>query len=142
MPYNDEDYRLASITRQKLCNETAKQSHDLRRWVGHANLLETLLKELYKTNAPGCERNKTSRNASLSERDSHEVVWTPLVSVQEINELETAAGGETDDLTSIVSLVPGSLDHSNRKGVKADIDSTSDSDSDSSSNTDSDTDLD
>jgi hypothetical protein len=46
MPFDAQIYRLASIARDKLCREAARDSHNLRCLVAHANLLDELLIEL------------------------------------------------------------------------------------------------
>lgn len=46
MPFDVQIYRLASIARDKLCREAARDSHNLRCLVAHANLLDELLIEL------------------------------------------------------------------------------------------------
>jgi hypothetical protein len=49
MPFDPHVYRLASVARDKLCREAARDSHNLRVLVAHANILDELLIEL---NAP------------------------------------------------------------------------------------------
>lgn len=81
-----QTYRIASTARSKLGREASRSDHNLRRLVGHANLLDTLMVEL-----ADAEReqeawfNESLRKQSKPETPRH-VQWIDTISEEEDEE--------------------------------------------------------
>lgn len=90
MPFDPHVYRLASIARNKLCREAARDSHDLRVLVAHANILDELLIELNAPRGTPTEHNGfdllPKSAAGRAERAERAVRRKVVVTVSEANE--------------------------------------------------------
>lgn len=88
-------YYLAHTARGKLSHEAAQADHELRRLVGHANLLDSLMLELAEAEAEQESWfNNSVRGAQKSER-AH-IQWADAV----VEEEEEEAYGESDSSES------------------------------------------
>lgn len=133
MPFDAQIYRLASIARDKLCQEASRASHDLRILVAHANLLDELLIEL---SAPrggpaehyGFDLLPQHVAKATTPRPSRPVIVTVIESSE--HELEDEGGFESSRHQTSHSTP------SNLPMLYHDVESDSDSGSDSDGNSD------
>lgn len=128
MPFDAQIYRLASIARDKLCREAAKDSHNLRCLVAHANLLDELLIELSAPRGGPAEYygfDLLPRPAPKATATTPRPARPIVVTVQESSEheLDDEAHSGSDSSSSGLPM----LYHD----IESDSDSGSDSDSNS-----------
>lgn len=94
-----QTYYLAHSARGKLSNEASRSDHRLRRLVGHANLLDSLMLELADAEAEQESWfNASVRGARKTEADRH-IQWADSV-VEEPEEDWRAEDGESDSSDS------------------------------------------
>ena len=97
-------YMVASTARSKLGREAGRADHNLRRLVGHANLLDSLMIELQEA-----EReqeawfNQSVRKASKPEEPRH-IQW--MDEITEMEEDESDSDSDMDDEEDILFEIP------------------------------------
>ena len=92
-----QTYMLAHIARGKLSKEASKPDHDLRRLVGHANLLDGLMLDL--SNAEQEQEswfNSTVSNATKPEEPKR-VQWADTIPEEVLDEEDEDSDSDSDD---------------------------------------------
>ena len=93
-----QTYMLAHIARGKLSKEAAKPDHDLRRLVGHANMLDNMMLDL--ANAEQEQEawfNNTVSNASKVSQEPKHVQWADTIPEEVVDEAEDSDSDSEDE---------------------------------------------
>ena len=93
-----QTYMLAHIARGKLSKEAAKPDHDLRRLVGHANMLDNMMLDL--ANAEQEQEawfNNTVSNASKVSQEPKRVQWADAIPEKVVEEEEDSDSDSDDE---------------------------------------------
>ncbi|KAL9099675.1 MAG: hypothetical protein Q9163_004864 [Psora crenata] len=99
-----QTYMLAHLARKQLSKEAARSDHDLRRLVGHANMLDSLMLDLaHAEQEQESWFNQTVRNASSPSEESKHIQWVDTIPEEaleddeEEEEEEEGQLGESDN---------------------------------------------
>ncbi|GAB7366404.1 hypothetical protein MBLNU230_g8201t1 [Neophaeotheca triangularis] len=91
-----QTYLVASTARSKLGREASRGDHNLRRLVGHANLLDTLMIELADAEKDQeAWFNQSVRKASKPEEPKH-IQWIDAIDVDSESDDDSDADSESD----------------------------------------------
>ncbi|KAG8529996.1 uncharacterized protein KY384_005478 [Bacidia gigantensis] len=92
-----QTYMLAHTARSKLSKEASRADHNLRRLVGHANMLDDLMLDL--ANAEEEQENWFNQSVQSAKKVSHEpkhIQWAASIPEEAVDE-EEASDSESDD---------------------------------------------
>ena len=92
-----QTYYIASSARAKLGREASRPDHNLRRLVGHANMLDSLMFDLQEAELSQ-ERwfNQTIQRAEKSEESKH-IQWADTIVEEEENEDDSDSDSDFDE---------------------------------------------
>ena len=94
-----QTYMLAHLSRKQLSKEAARADHNLRRLVGHANMLDNLMLDL--ANAEQEQEswfNQTVKNAHKASEEPKHIQWVDTVPEEVVEEFDDSdSESESDD---------------------------------------------
>ena len=93
-----QTYMMAHLSRKQLSKEAARPDHDLRRLVGHANMLDNLMLDLaHAEEEQESWFNQTVQNADKASEESKHVRWADKVPEDVFDDEEEEEEEEDED---------------------------------------------